>query len=53
MPRKKQERVTTAVRIPKSLHTQLHDLAEADDRSANYVIVKAIEEYCERHDRIA
>ena len=47
MPRKKpaEARVTTAVRLPESLHARLHDVAEDRERSANFLIVKAVESY--------
>lgn len=50
MPRKKptEERVTTAVRFPKSLHARLHEEAEDRELSANFLIVKAVEDYLGR-----
>ena len=50
VPRKKpaEERVTTAVRLPKSLHERLHQEADGRELSANYLIVKAIEQYLDR-----
>jgi predicted HicB family RNase H-like nuclease len=50
MPRKKpdEERVTTAVRFPKTLHLRLHEAANARELSANFLIVKAVEQYLER-----
>lgn len=43
-----EERVTTAVRIPESLHSRLRDAADERELSANYLIVRAIEDYLDR-----
>jgi predicted HicB family RNase H-like nuclease len=42
-----ENRVPTAVRIPASLHQQLHDVATERDVSVNLLIVKAIGQYLE------
>jgi predicted HicB family RNase H-like nuclease len=39
------ERVTTAFRIPKPLHERLQAAASERDLSANYLAVKALEEF--------
>jgi predicted HicB family RNase H-like nuclease len=38
-------RVTTAVRIPESLHRQLQETADARDTSVNHLIMKAARHY--------
>lgn len=38
-------RVTTAIRIPESLHRQLEETAEARDTSINHLLVKAASHY--------
>lgn len=43
-----EERITTAVRIPESLHNRLRDAADERELSANYLIVRAIENYLDR-----
>jgi predicted HicB family RNase H-like nuclease len=40
-----EERVTTAVRLPKSSHEQLRAEARERDVSVNYLIVRAVERY--------
>ena len=40
-----EERVTTAFRLPKALHEQLQQAAAERDLSANYLAVKALEEF--------
>lgn len=40
-----EERVTTAFRIPKELHGRLQEAAAERDLSANFLAVKAIEEF--------
>ncbi len=43
-----EERVATAVRLPKSLHEQLHDAADERQVAANLLVVKALESYLAR-----
>jgi predicted transcriptional regulator len=43
-----EERVTTAFRLPKELHARLHEAAAERDLSANYLAVKALEDFLER-----
>ena len=43
-----EERITTAVRIPESLHNRLREAADERELSANYLIVRAIEDYLDR-----
>lgn len=48
MPRPRthtEDRVTTAFRLPKDLHLRLQEAAADRDLSANYLAVKAIEEF--------
>lgn len=40
-----ERRVTTAVRLPETLHRRLQDTAYARDTSVNHLIVKAAEHY--------
>ena len=40
---------TTSFRIPVDLLERIKALADADDRSINYVLVKAAQEYADRH----
>lgn len=40
-----EERVTTAFRLPRDLHQRLQDAAAERDLSANYLAVKALEEF--------
>jgi hypothetical protein len=40
-----EERIATAVRLPASLHRDLHAAAEERDVSANLLIVKAVRRY--------
>lgn len=40
-----EDRVTTAFRLPKDLHARLHDAATDRDLSANFLAVKALEEF--------
>lgn len=40
-----EERVTTAFRIPKDLHQRLQEAAAERDLSANFLAVKALEEF--------
>src|SRR5690349_4482180 len=42
------DRVTTAIRIPKDLHEQLRQAAEERQLSVNYLVVKALEDFVER-----
>lgn len=44
----KEKRVTTAIRVPESLHAQLSRAAEERDLSVNYLVVRAIEDFLER-----
>lgn len=41
-------RVVTAVRLPRSLHARLHDVANRRDVSANRLVTRAIAEYLDR-----
>lgn len=43
-----QERVVTAVRMPKELQSRLHEAATERDVSANLLAVKAITDYLDR-----
>ena len=40
--------VTTAVRLPESLHTRLHETADERDVSVNLIVTKAVTEFLER-----
>jgi hypothetical protein len=40
-----EERVATAVRLPRALHEQLHEAADERQVAANLLIVKAIERF--------
>ncbi len=40
-----EERVTTAFRLPKELHEKLTEAAAERDLSANFLAVKALEEF--------
>jgi hypothetical protein len=40
-----EERVATAVRLPRTLHEQLHEAADERQVAANLLIVKAIERF--------
>jgi len=42
------QRVTTAVRLPADLHERLKATARERDVSANYMVVRAVEEFLER-----
>ena len=44
----KEKRVTTAVRLPESLHESLAEAASERDLSANYLVVRALEDYLEK-----
>lgn len=44
----KEDRVTTAVRLPESLHEKLTEAASERDLSANYLVVRALEDYLEK-----
>lgn len=43
-----EDRVATAVRLPVSVHRQLHDAALSRDVSANLLVTRAITDYLER-----
>lgn len=43
-----ERRVTTAVRLPASLHDRLRDTADERDVSANYLVIKAVSDYLDR-----
>lgn len=43
-----EKRVTTAVRLPESVHSRLRDAATDRDVSANLIITRAVTEYLER-----
>jgi predicted HicB family RNase H-like nuclease len=40
-----EQRITTAVRLPKSTHQKLREEARERDVSVNYLIVRALERY--------
>ncbi len=40
-----EERIATAVRLPRSLHEQLHEAADERQVAANLLIVKALETF--------
>jgi predicted HicB family RNase H-like nuclease len=44
----KEKRVTTAIRVPERLHSDLARAAEERDLSVNYLVVRAIEEFMDR-----
>lgn len=48
-----EERVTTAVRLPVSLHRRLQQEAEARDVSVNYIVTKATSRWLESMDERA
>lgn len=51
MPRPKihhEERVTTALRVPKALHERLKNAAEERQVALNLLAVKALEDYLDR-----
>jgi predicted HicB family RNase H-like nuclease len=51
MPRPKvhhEERVTTALRVPKDLHQRLKDAADERQVGVNLIAVKALEDYLDR-----
>jgi predicted HicB family RNase H-like nuclease len=43
-----EERITTAVRIPKDLHERLRDAADERQISVNLLVVKALDDYLDR-----
>lgn len=43
-----EDRVTTAIRLPRELHEKLHEAAADRDLSANFLAVKAIEDFLDR-----
>jgi predicted HicB family RNase H-like nuclease len=43
-----EKRVTTAVRLPESLHERLRDAADERDVSVNLLVMKAIDDYLDR-----
>lgn len=43
-----EERVTTALRVPRSLHERLKQAAEERQVAVNLIAVKALEEYLDR-----
>jgi predicted HicB family RNase H-like nuclease len=43
-----EERVTTALRVPKQLHEQLRAAAQERQVGVNVIAVRALEEYLER-----
>ncbi|MDP8930870.1 MAG: toxin-antitoxin system HicB family antitoxin [Actinomycetota bacterium] len=43
-----ERRVTTAIRIPASLHDRLRDAASQRDVSVNYLVIKALDDFLER-----
>jgi predicted HicB family RNase H-like nuclease len=49
MPRqpRSEERVATAVRLPKHLHDELQRQAELRDVSVNFLVVRAVAQYLE------
>lgn len=40
--------MTTAIRIPESLHEKLTEAAKERELSVNYMVVRAVEEFIER-----
>jgi predicted DNA-binding protein len=40
-PRKYDDRVTTAIRLPRDIHERLHELALERDVSVNYLLTRA------------
>ncbi len=44
----KENRVTTAIRVPERLHSKLARAAEERDLSVNYLVVRAIEDFMDR-----
>lgn len=47
-PKTYENRVTTAVRLPEELHDRLREAARERDLSANYLVIRALEEYLDR-----
>lgn len=47
-PRGTKERVSTAVRLPVELHTELQRQAEEREVSVNYLITRAVQHYLQR-----
>ncbi len=45
-------RVTTALRLPESLHTRLRSTADERDVSVNLIATKAIKEYLDQLERM-
>lgn len=43
-----EKRVTTAVRLPESLHDRVKEAADDRDVSVNLLVTKALEEYLDR-----
>ena len=43
-----EERVTTAVRVPKTLHDRVRAAASERDVGVNLLVVRALEEYLDR-----
>ncbi len=43
-----EERVTTAVRLPRSVHRRLRQAADDRDVSANLLVTRAVTEFLER-----
>lgn len=51
MPRPKiydETRVTTAIRLPESLHERLRSAADEREVSVNYLVVRALDDYLSR-----
>jgi predicted HicB family RNase H-like nuclease len=44
-----EKRISTAVRIPESLHDRLQEAAEERDVSINHMVVRAITLYLDNH----
>lgn len=40
-----ERRITTAVRLPESLHQRLQEAAQSRDVSVNYLLIKAADHY--------
>jgi predicted HicB family RNase H-like nuclease len=43
-----EDRVTTAVRVPKTLHERVRSVAEERQVGVNFLMVRALEEYLDR-----
>lgn len=48
IPNASAKRVTTAIRVPASLHSQLHEAAAEREVSVNFLVVRAVGDYLDR-----